>query len=68
MFNENKWRLYDVITGDEIYYRRWIYYRQIGHKAANATLVVQGEPAGTVVRRNQFEPKMRSRFARRILH
>ena len=52
-FNEGKWRICDIITGDE----SWIYHRQIGHKQSNATWVAAGGKPRTVVRRNQFEPK-----------
>ena len=53
MFSEGKWRLYDIITGDE----SWIYWRQIGRKSANASWIGEGETPRTVVRRSQFEPK-----------
>lgn len=53
-FRHNSWRLCDVMTGDET----WIYLRQIGRKAANATWVGEGQSAGTIVRRNQHEPKV----------
>ena len=53
MFEEGKWRLCDVITGDE----SWIYHRKIQKKAMNLTWVGEGETPGTVVTRNQFEPK-----------
>jgi histone-lysine N-methyltransferase SETMAR len=53
MFNEGKWRLCDVVTGDE----SWFYWRQIGRKVANKAWVGPGESAHTVVRRSQFEAK-----------
>ena len=53
MFKEGKWRLYDVVTGDE----SWFYWRQIGHKASNASWIGEGESPRTIVRRSQFEPK-----------
>lgn len=53
MFKENKWRLCDVVTGDE----SWIYWRQISRKSSNATWIGEGESPATVVRRGQFEPK-----------
>ena len=53
MFEEKKWRLCDVITGDE----SRIYHRIIQKKAMNSTWVGEGETLGTVVKRNQFEPK-----------
>jgi len=52
-FKENKWRLCDVITGDE----SWFYLRQIGSKARNSSWVAPGQNARTVVRRDRFEPK-----------
>ncbi len=52
-FNGGKWRLCDVVRGDE----SWIYYRRIGHKQSNASWVAPGQPPRTIVRRNQFEPK-----------
>ena len=53
MFEENKWRLYDVVTGDE----SWFYHRQIGRKQSNASWVAEGESPRTVVRQGHFEPK-----------
>jgi histone-lysine N-methyltransferase SETMAR len=53
MFNDGKWRLFDVVTGDE----SWIYWRQIGRKASNASWVGAGESPRIVVRRNRFESK-----------
>jgi len=50
----NSWRLCDIVTGDE----SWIYFRQIGRKASNACWTGEGESAGTVVRREQYEPKL----------
>jgi histone-lysine N-methyltransferase SETMAR len=52
-FQEGKWRLCDVITGDE----SWLYLRQIGHKSSNSVWIGEGQPPGIVVRRNRFEPK-----------
>ena len=53
MFEEGKWRLCDVVTGDE----SWIYYGKIKKKALNLTWAGPGDSPGTVVKRNQFEPK-----------
>ena len=50
-FTENKWRLGDVITGDE----SWFFHRQIGRKQTNASWVNEGESPKTVVRRDRFE-------------
>jgi histone-lysine N-methyltransferase SETMAR len=52
-FKENKWRLCDVITGDE----SWFYHRKIGKKNSNSSWIKEGESPRTVVKRNQFEPK-----------
>lgn len=52
-FKENKWRLCDVITGDEA----WFYHRQIGRKQSNASWVVEGQSPRTVVRLGRYEPK-----------
>ena len=52
-FNEGKWRLCDVFTGDE----SWIYLRHIGSKQSNSSWVGVGEPSRTVVRQGRFEPK-----------
>jgi len=54
LFREGKWRLCDVVTGDE----SWFFYRQIGRKQDNATWIGEGEYAKPVVRRSQFEPKI----------
>ena len=54
MFREGKWRLCDVVTGDE----SWFFYRQIGRKQDNATWIGEGENPKPVVRRSQFEPKI----------
>ena len=53
MFEENKWYLYDVDTGD----KSWFYHRQIGRKQSNAYWVAEGESPRTVVRQERFEPK-----------
>lgn len=52
-FKENKWRLSDVVTGDE----SWFYHRQIGKKQSNSSWVEEGEKARTVARIGRFEPK-----------
>ena len=53
MFQSNKWRLYDVVTGDEA----WFYLRQIGRKKSNASWIGEGESPRTVVRLGKFEQK-----------
>lgn len=53
LFQSNSWRLCDIITGDET----WIYFRQIGRKAANSSWVNQEESPKTVIRRSKDEPK-----------
>ena len=52
-FKEDKWRLYDVVTGDE----SWFYHRQIGRKQSNASWVAEDEGPRTIVRQGRFEPK-----------
>ena len=52
-FKENKWRLGDVVTGDEC----WVYHRQIAKKQSNASWVKEGDKPRTVVRLNRFEQK-----------
>ena len=52
-FKEGKWRICDIITGDE----SWIYHMQIGRKHSNASWVAEGESPRTTVRRSQFEAK-----------
>ena len=53
MFEENKWRLYDVVSGDE----SWFYHRQIGRKQSNASWEAEVESLRTVVCQGRFEPK-----------
>lgn len=48
-FKGGKWRLCDVITGDE----SWFYHRRIGRKQSNYSWVGEGESARTVVDMNQ---------------
>ena len=52
-FKEDKWRLCNVVTGDESF----IYHRKIEKKAINASWVNEGESPKTRVRRGRFEPK-----------
>lgn len=52
-FKEGKYRLCDVVTGDE----SWFYHRKIGSKQSNSSWVSEGQRPRTVVKRNQFEPK-----------
>ena len=52
-FDEGKWRLCDVVTGDE----SWIFHRKIQKKCMNMEWVAPGGTPGTVVKRNQFEKK-----------
>lgn len=52
-FEEGKWRLCDIITGDE----SWIYWRHLAKKASNKSWCAVGEHPRTVVKRDQFEPK-----------
>ena len=48
-----KWRLCDIITGDE----SWFYWRQIGKKQSNASWVAEGEKPRVIVRQGSFEAK-----------
>lgn len=52
-FNEGKWRLGDIITGDE----SWFYLRQLARKSSNKSWVGKEESPKTVVRRDRYEPK-----------
>lgn len=52
-FEENKWRLCDIITGDE----SWIYYRKIEKRQSSATWVEQGQKPQVIAKRSQYEPK-----------
>jgi [histone H3]-lysine36 N-dimethyltransferase SETMAR len=47
------WRLCDIFTGDET----WIYHRQLGRKASNSCWLREDQSPGTVVKRDQHEPK-----------
>ena len=53
IFEERKWRIHDIITGDE----SWVYHRNIGTKSSNRCWVADGEVPTPIVRRNRFEPK-----------
>ncbi len=44
-FNQETWRLCDVITGDEFWFR----HKQIGRKISNKAWVGVGDPPPTVV-------------------
>ena len=50
---DNKWRLGDIITGDE----SWFYHRQIGKKQSNRAWFNEGEAPRTVVKSGRFGPK-----------
>lgn len=52
-FENQTWRLGDVITGDE----SWFYWRQIGRKQANRSWMKEGEAPRTIARRDRYEPK-----------
>lgn len=53
MFKESKWRLGDVITGDECVF----HHRQIGKKQSNKSWVYEGEKPRIIVKPGRFEPK-----------
>ena len=64
MIKEEKWRLSDIITGDE----SWFYHRHIAKRESNKTWVYEGEKPKTVVRRDRFEPKtMFSFFSKEVV-
>lgn len=52
-FEDGRWRLCDVVTGDE----SWFFHQQTGRKASNAAWVSKEDPPPTIVRRNRFAPK-----------
>ena len=52
-FEKGKWRICDIITGDE----SWVYYRKIGYRQSNSAWVKKGEYPEPIVRRGKFEPK-----------
>lgn len=52
-FEGAKWRICDIITGDE----SWVYYRKIGYRHSNSVWVKEGEYPEPIVRRGKFEPK-----------
>jgi len=52
-FNNGKWRLCDIVTGDE----SWIYHRKLGNKQSNASWVEEGEAPSIVQRKGQYEAK-----------
>jgi hypothetical protein len=50
-FKSNKWKLCDVVTGDEC----WFYHRHIGKKQLAQSWVGEGENPRIIVRRQQNE-------------
>ena len=48
-----RWRIYDIITGDE----SWVYERKIGRKQSNMAWVPYGVKPPTLVKRHSFETK-----------
>ena len=53
MFKEKKWRLGDVVTGDECIF----HHRQVVKKQSNKSWVAEGEKPRTVVKPGRFDPK-----------
>ena len=53
MFEKGKWRLCDIVTGDE----SWIYYMQVQKKQMNLSWVIAGEKPLAFVKKNQFDAK-----------
>ena len=52
-FESGAWRLCDVVTGDE----SWFKHAKIGRKSSNSAWVARGDPPPTVVRPNRFSPR-----------
>jgi histone-lysine N-methyltransferase SETMAR len=52
-FHQGTWRLCDVITGDE----SWFRHKQIARKISNKAWVGTGDPPPTVVRGSRFAPR-----------
>jgi len=52
-FHQGTWRLCDIITGDE----SWFRHKQIGRKVSNKAWVGAGDPPPTVVRGSRFASK-----------
>ena len=52
-FESGAWRLCDVVTGDE----SWFKHAKIGQKSSNSAWVARGDPPPTVVRLNRFSPR-----------
>jgi histone-lysine N-methyltransferase SETMAR len=52
-FHQGTWRLCDIITGDE----SWFRHKQIGRKISSKAWVGSGYPPPTVVRGSRFAPK-----------
>jgi histone-lysine N-methyltransferase SETMAR len=52
-FQQGTWRLCDVITGDE----SWFRHKQFGRKISNKAWVGAGDPPPTVVRGSRFVPR-----------
>ena len=51
--HQGTWRLCDIITGDE----SWFRHKQIGRKISNKAWVSPGDPPPTVVREGRFAPR-----------
>jgi hypothetical protein len=52
-FEEDKWRLCGVLTGDE----SWFYLTQLGRKQSNKSWVGEGQSPRIVIRPSRFAPK-----------
>lgn len=53
MFRSNRWRLCDVITGDE----SWFFWKQIGRKQSNKCWIGEDESPKSIVRNDRFSSK-----------
>lgn len=62
MFTEGKWRLCDIVTGDE----SWFYLRQIGSKLHNASWVGEGDSPRTVAGSLSQKPCLQSLSKQRV--
>jgi histone-lysine N-methyltransferase SETMAR len=50
---QGTWRLCDIITGDE----SWFRHKQLGRKSSHAAWIRRGDPPPTVVRQNRYAPR-----------
>lgn len=53
IYRDGPGRLYDILTGDEVF----IYQRNLGRKQNNSSWIGEGESARTIVRQSRFDAK-----------